>query len=189
MPIDFLSQFIFPFLRGEPSEGANNEYWAYLGIAPFLLALLAPFLRRDRRTIFVALFSLFALSLALGDVNPLYRLIYQLPGFSFFRVPARYLLMFVFGAAILAGIALDELTNRLATSDRDWKRAALFVVGSIALLIFVLWLASTQPSEFWLSAWQVLPFVLLAATIGVSLKIRQPVESEGAYERRGVLVL
>lgn len=30
---------------------------------------------------------------------------------------------------------------------------------------------------------------LIAATIGVSLKIRQPVESEGAYERRGVLVL
>lgn len=164
LPVEFLTQFIFPFLRGEPSEGANNEYWAYLGIAPFLLAILAPFLRRDRRTIFVALFTVLALSLALGEVNPAYQLIYQLPGFSFFRVPARYLLLFVFGAAWLAGSALDEIARRLATSEQNWKRTVSLIIGFGALWMFALWLGSTQPIEFWLSAWQGLPFILLAAT-------------------------
>jgi hypothetical protein len=172
LPVDFLPQFIFPFLRGEPSEGANNEYWAYLGIAPFLLTILAPFLRRDRRTIFVTLFSLIALSLALGEVNPVYRLIYQLPGFNFFRVPARYLLLFVFGAALLAGIGIDEISNRLAANDRNWKRDALFILGFGAALLLILLLGSTQPLEFWLSAWQVLPFVFLTATVVILIFMR-----------------
>jgi hypothetical protein len=142
MPLDFLPHFIFPLWQGEPSEGINNEYWAYVGFAPLVLATLAVFLRRDRRTIFLALFALGALSLAVGEANPAYGLIYQLPGFSFFRVPARYLLLFVFAGALLCAIAFDELSNRLAHG-----RKALARWGGVAfglLFLFSIWLAETQ---------------------------------------------
>lgn len=169
LPVEFLPQFVFPFLHGEPSEGANNEYWAYIGIAPFALALLAIFLCRDRRTIFFTLFALSALSLALGDVNPAYRLIYQLPGFNLFRVPARYLLLFVFAATLLGASAFDALSNRLAQNDGRWKRAMPWGAALALLTMLSIGLAETQPIEFWLSAWQVLPFIFVLTTLGILL--------------------
>ena len=47
--------------------------------------------------------------LALGLYNPLYWTLASLPGFSFFRVPARWLALFALGAAMLAGIGLQSL--------------------------------------------------------------------------------
>jgi hypothetical protein len=169
MPLDFLPHFIFPLWQGEPSEGINNEYWAYVGFAPLVLATLAVFLRRDRRTIFLALFALGALSLAVGKANPAYGLIYQLPGFSFFRVPARYLLLFVFAGALLCAIAFDELSNRLAHGRKALARWSGVAFG--LLFLFSIWLAETQPIEFWLAAWQSLPAIFAAATLIVFILV------------------
>jgi len=163
LPPAFLSQFVFPFAQGEPSE-ANNEYLAYFGFAPLALALLAPFLKRDRRTIFLSLFALAALSLALGELNPAYALLYRLPGFSLFRVPARYLYLFVFAAALLAAMSLDELARRLQSNNcavRCGVPIALMVVIVVAL-------GYTQPLEFWMRAWQILPW-LFALAMGAVL--------------------
>ncbi len=165
LPPEMLAQFVAPFIHGEPSEGANNEYWAYLGLAPFLLALLAVWLRRDARTIFFAVFALAALSLALGDLNPVYRLIYQLPGLSFFRVPARYLLLFVFAATFLTATGFEELSNRL--SDARVKCAFVWACAFGGAIVVVIWLAQTQWLEFWMAVWQYLPMGLLAASVGV----------------------
>ncbi len=165
LPLDSLPHLIFPLWQGEPSEGINNEYWANVGLAPLILAILAPFLRRDRRTIFLALFALVALALALGEANPAYGLIYQLPGFSFFRAPARYLLLFVFGCALLSASAFDTLAHRLtqtpARSRPAWLWGATF---GILLVVSIVW-AEVQPIEFWLTAWQILPAIFAAATL------------------------
>ena len=104
LPPSFLPQFVFPFPQGEPSE-ATGEYWSYFGLIPFFLALAALVLRRDRRTVFFGLFALVALALALGDLNPAYQVLSHVPPFSFFRVPARYLYLFVLAAAFLAALA------------------------------------------------------------------------------------
>ncbi len=169
LPPVFLSQFVFPFVQGEPSE-ANNEYLAYFGLAPLVLAMLAPFLRRNRRTIFLALFALGALSLALGELNPIYQLLYRLPGLNLFRVPARYLYLFVFAAALLSATAFDDLASRLSPDPRAARSIAAFtlITKVTSVIAVVIALAYTQPLEFWMRAWQYLPW-LLALAIGIVL--------------------
>ena len=162
LPPAFLTQFVFPFSHGEPSE-SNNEYLAYFGLVPLILAATALFIKRNRVTVFWLLFALVALSLALGDLNPVYLLLYRLPGFSFFRVPSRYLYLFVFAAAILAAMALDELLRRAASDDKFARWLAPFGV----VVAVVIALAYTQPLQFWMQAWQFLPWLLALGTGGV----------------------
>ncbi|MBZ0283077.1 MAG: hypothetical protein K8L97_20230, partial [Anaerolineae bacterium] len=47
--------------------------------------------------------------LALGLYNPLYWPLTNLPGFSFFRVPARWLALVALAVAVLAGVGLQSL--------------------------------------------------------------------------------
>ena len=52
------------------------------------------------------------LFLAFGAYNPVYYLLYKLvPGFDLFRAPARWLLLYAFGAAILAALTPDFVTS------------------------------------------------------------------------------
>lgn len=163
LPPEFLAQFVAPFAQGEPSE-SNNEYWGYIGIAPFLFAVAAPFLKRDRRTIFFAAFVLCALFVSVGDLNPLNQFLFRLPFFSFFRVPARYLLLVVFSGAILAAIALDTLAERL--ESRADNRAFFVVILFAALVLTVLNLTQSK-LEFWLDAWKWLSSQLALAAIAL----------------------
>ncbi len=163
LPVEALSQALLPFARGEPSE-ASGEYWFYFGIAPLLLALLAPLLRRNRQTIFLLCLALVALALALVGQNPLYAWLYRLPIFGLFRVPARYLFIFVFAAALLGAGALDALAQTRELGKRTITLATGFALGVIAL-------AYAQPLDFWLTVWQILPLPLglvSVALIGLS---------------------
>jgi hypothetical protein len=54
-----------------------------------------------------------SLLFSLGDAFPPNRVIYQLPGFSFFRCHARWLSMAVLAAALLAGYGCDRLLGAL----------------------------------------------------------------------------
>ncbi len=147
LPPNYLAQFVAPFSQGEPSE-SNNEYWGYFSAGAFLLALAAPFLRRDRFAIFFALLALGALLLALGDAIPLVSFVHRLPVFSFFRVPARYLLLVVFAGALLAAFALDALAARL-------RRRAL--LNALALGVIVFDLSATAPPFTLSLAWMNTP--------------------------------
>ncbi len=156
LPLESLSQMFLPYHQGEPAE-TNGEFWFYFGIAPLLLALLAPFLRRSRQTIFFACFALIALSLALGGHNPFYAWLYGLPVFGLFRVPARYLFVFIFATTLMSAIALDELARTRVLNRRTIVLGAGFALGVLAVIA----LAYTQPLDFWLRAWQFLPLPLV----------------------------
>jgi hypothetical protein len=98
-----------------PSFGETpfSEYVAYTGIIPLLLALLGIWRRgrKQQAPFFIALSAL-GLVLALGIYNPLYYVLYRLvPGFSLFRVPARWLYLYALGMAVLAGLGVEELTS------------------------------------------------------------------------------
>jgi len=179
LPLEFLQQFVAPFFQGEPSEG-TGEYWAYIAFAPLLLMLLAPFLKRDRRTTFYFLFALVALSLALGENNPLFSLLYRLPIFGLFRVPARYLYLFTFAAAICDALALDALAEplKVRTLSRFSRRFAFFALLTFALFVFPT-LAHTQPLETWLALWRFLPFILgIFSIIILALAFKQKIARE-----------
>ncbi len=160
---------------------AFSEWVAFIGISGLLLALLGALLSiwqpPARRFVFLAAAGL-ALSLGMFS-GPLYAgLYYLVPGFSLFRVPARWLLLYAFGAAALAGYGSEallaaELTrHRLAVSwrwlmARRW-RLALPVLPLLALLALIAW---KTPPPLTLAAWLLLA---LAAGGCIYLTLRRP---------------
>lgn len=117
-----LLTLVYPYLFGgnpgsiERGPGSLIEMSAYIGLVPLVLAALAPTQSRDVsptlpywRVSFLAILALVALALALGKFNPLYPFVYQLPLLGAVRAPARFLLGFVFAAALLAGYGMERL--------------------------------------------------------------------------------
>lgn len=132
-----------PNFFDQPYWGPSHqvEQFGYVGIVPFVLALLA--LRRgwrhDARRRPWGVLAFFGLLLALGTFGPICPLLYWIPGSSLFRCPARALLLVNLAAAALAAITLHEL-GVTPTADRARLRAALLrwtrrpVVVAVALV-------------------------------------------------------
>ncbi len=104
------------------------EYVLYIGLVPLLLALIGASTRRGR--VFAGVATV-ALILALAKGNPLYHALRLLPGFSDFRVPARYVFLFTFATAILAGYGWDAVAAARLFAGR---RRAAAVAGVVAAL-------------------------------------------------------
>ena len=108
-----------------------TEYVAAIGVVPLLLAALAclAWARRAMRsgqislhekqrqtTLLMIVLAALGILLALGLYNPLYYILFKVvPGFGLFRVPARWLLLYAFGAAMLAGAGLQRVSCWLET--------------------------------------------------------------------------
>ena len=133
-------------------EPPFSEYVAYVGLVGLVLAGAGVWVTLRRRrsggttgqdgtALVLALIGLF---LAFGAYNPLYYLLYKLvPGFDLFRAPARWLLLYGFGAAILAGIGLEALpktplVRKSAKGPRWW------LLGIALLLVFELYAAGRR---------------------------------------------
>jgi len=145
-PKMFLS-FLIPEIFGNvvdrtywlgPKDWHFWETCGYIGILPLCLIFAsAPTIRERRYThrFFIGLIIL-AIFLALGKYNPLYPLVYKLPGFRSFRIPAQILFLYVFGVAVLSGIALHH------TEEDSLKLAkgltVFLVLGGLAFLFLVI---------------------------------------------------
>ena len=117
------------------ADGVFWGYWArgetttYLGAMPLVLACIAVLFTRSRYTLFFFLFAALSVILAMASYSPInvHRLLYELPGFGQLRAPARFLLLFVWSGAILAGIGAHYLAGRveqtvLPMRGRSWRR-------------------------------------------------------------------
>ena len=119
-----------------------SEWVGYVGLTGLSLAGLALATRPDRRAAAMLLIAGTALGLAFGEFNPAYPLVYWLvPGLDLFRVPARWLLLYGFGLAGLAGLGLDwlvRLARDVAPRHAAERRRppALPIVGRLAGLAF-----------------------------------------------------
>ena len=155
---DSLKQFVSPFSQGEPSDD-NVELWGYVGITTLIGAATALGFRRDSRTLFFAGLALVALSLTVGDANPLFHLLVQLPVLNLFRVPARYVFLFGFATAILAATTLEMLARR-AADPHSWRPTAVAAGVAAAAVLLIIVGAASRSLDFWFGIWQVLPWVL-----------------------------
>lgn len=110
-----------------------SEYVAFLPLTACLLAGLAAWQWRSRPELLPLLVvTLVGLFLALGQFNPLYLLLARLPGFGFFRVPARWLALYGLGMALLAGAGWDGLASSA-------NRRRPLAIGLLLLLILMGW--------------------------------------------------
>ena len=75
-------------------------------------------------------------ALALGLYNPLYLVPYKLvPGFNLFRVPARWLFLYAFGAAMIAAVGAQRLLDGLETRLRG--AAPLLCAWFLAVIVLL----------------------------------------------------
>jgi hypothetical protein len=130
-------------------EPPFSEYVAYVGLVGLALAAVGAWavLRRKRPGGAVLGLALLGLFLAFGAYNPVYYLLYKLvPGFDLFRAPARWLLLYTFGVAILAGIGLETLGEivRGRAGSRDPAGARLWAGALVLLLVLELFVAGRR---------------------------------------------
>jgi hypothetical protein len=176
---------------------AFGEWVVYLGVSGFILAWLGIFSSvwqpTARRFVLLATTGLvLSLGVFLGPLflfdvlvgldselfhslarwsHPYYLLYRLVPGFDLFRVPARWLLLYAFGMAGLAGFGFQALLHpalfrsklssvRACLQGQPIWRTGLAVVSSLVILALIVWSA---PPLRTLAAW------LLLAGITVSL--------------------
>jgi hypothetical protein len=134
-------------LAWDPFHTSPEEYLASIGLVPLFLALgaIVSGLRRDATTRTLTLLACATLVLSLGPYVPGFSSLCRLPGFSFFRAPARWSLATQLALALLAGQGFD----RLGSWPRPGRMLAWFSLGAaLAPLVVVLGvelaLASTE---------------------------------------------
>ena len=153
-----------------------NEMAGYIGVAALALALVgACWFSRRSLARFLAILAGLALVMALGRYTPVYwAAYYLLPGVSFFRVPARWLLVYSFAAAALAGMGLDVLLQASGRIGRRRVLALLAIVLIVAGVVLSLGASLLHlPSRATMVTWGAVAVGLIVA-IALVLPDRRP---------------
>ncbi len=134
-------------LAWDPLHTSPEEHLGSVGLVPLFLALVAltTGLRRDRATRALAMLLALTVLLSLGPYAPGFGLLSKLPGFSFFRGPARWGLGTMLALSLLAGLGFDRL-GRLARPSRSlaWFAIAAAVPPLLAVAVVELAFWSTD---------------------------------------------
>ncbi len=149
--------------------GVFSEYIAYVGIFGMALAVAGFWRSPDRsKARSFALMAGVGFLLALGGFNPLYYILYRVvPGFDLFRVPARWMLLYHTGAAMLAGMGVQALLrpDESIRLGLRWRPVVGTALGLAAFLgIGAVWME--RPTAWAATAWVVcaaIAALLLAA--------------------------
>ncbi|MEX2425323.1 MAG: hypothetical protein WD401_01030, partial [Thermomicrobiaceae bacterium] len=143
-----LLQLILPTVFGSnPTDywGAfsSGEIWGYVGVSTLVVAAIGLVLRPTAHRIFFAALAVLALIYALGPAVPVHGWFYQfVPGFDLIRAPARAYLFLNLSLAVLAGLAISDLSRRIFNPGFGIQhvlgrgiRFLLVVIGASTLII------------------------------------------------------
>lgn len=184
----------------DPFHTAPEEYLGFVGLVPLFLALGAVWtgFRRSPAVRALAVVGLVTMVFSLGPYVPGFRFWCGLPGFSFFRAPARWTLAASLALSCLAALGFDGFPT--------WKRPARalirFAVAGLAIPALVVLtvevgLASTaRPgwpavASLYEQGFRALPWHERSAFAKVSLASRRPntdLRVEEAWARQGVIL-
>lgn len=141
-PLELLKSFVAPLYHIVDA----TAYVAPLAFGLATIAIIASIrkARRDARVWFWTVLGGASLILMLGEHISIYRLLYHVPVFNLFRVPARHAFEWTFALGILAAYGWDTASKFLgarATPDRCQPR--ILVMALLCLLLaltgIVLW--------------------------------------------------
>jgi len=164
----------------------TTEFYGHTGTIVLALAWLGLVVGPGRPAVLGATLVVLGLGLAVGDLNPLYHTLFDwAPGFASFRVPARWLFVYTFGASLLVAVGASWLNGvasseqRVASGRRITRssllaaRFFLFGLGAPALAVFLV-LQGERQSRLLLVIWGGLAAlsVLLVAVVLVAPRVR-----------------
>lgn len=113
----------------------------YIGVLPWLLALVAVLRYRTRGNLFFLVASIFFLLLALGSNTATHRLIFE-PLALPFQVPARFIVLVNFCVAMLAAIGANGLFNaknaKGVQTQREWLVVGVVLIGVALALVWLI---------------------------------------------------
>ena len=117
-PFELAAALVPPVAGGAPF----SEFVGYVGVVGLALAICGLAARFGSRERFWLGWSIVALLLAFGHFTALYYVLYELvPGFDVFRAPARWLVLFAFGASVLARLGRRS-RGQTGTSEARSRR-------------------------------------------------------------------
>ncbi|BCB18731.1 glycosyltransferase family 39 protein [Bosea sp. ANAM02] len=129
---------------------ARNMSQLYLGLLPMGLILTVGLVRGAlwrREIVPLTVAAIVVLLFALGRYTPAFRVLFELPGISFYRRPADAL--FILGAllALLGGYLTHLVMTGTAPKARPWQIAleALIFAGALALALWLAWMVGRIP--------------------------------------------
>lgn len=129
-----------------------TDYPNYMGIVILALAIFAIAQRRPL-AVFLGIVSLVALLISFGKhFSFFYQLLYDfLPYFNKFRVPVMILVLVQFSVAVMAGLGLEALLEKLRNAKREEDAklqsvAKTLMIGAAAVLAFVLLISIAHDS-------------------------------------------
>jgi len=159
----------------------NTEYLGYTGVTAMVLGLLALAVGRVRAVVFGVTICFIGLLLALGENTGPYEFLFDIvPGLDTFRVPARWLLVWQFGVAVLAAVGADWIA-RGARLQAGWLvPTARLAVVVVLVIIAIRW--QTDEGEAFVQrrtpgAWIVIAVATLA--VGALPRLRRPMLAAG----------
>ncbi len=136
----------FPYLFGNPYNflfntteylGPNNytETVMYFGIITAILFSFGVFSKNRQKILWIFILC-FSFILVLGNSTPFYKIMYYIPIYNFFRVPARNWFEFGFAYSIICGLGFDYLVK---SDIKITKNIAIGIAIFFSiLLIFIL---------------------------------------------------
>jgi uncharacterized membrane protein YfhO len=121
------------------------EYSSYIGVLTlFLVVIGISFSGRNKNIIFFSLLLAVSIVLALGEYTAFYWILYKLiPGFDAFRAPARFIMLFGFAVAVLAGYGFDYLREKL--TREQVSKILIILVTILATLIALITIMAIFP--------------------------------------------
>jgi len=146
LPPEKLLTLLIPDLFGNIADvpyWGKNYLWemsVYLGVIPLALAVFALVFDFRGRVVAFSVVALFSLLLAFGKHTPLLKLLFTyVPGFDKFRGIAKFVFVFAFATALLAGFGLGKLSE-LAETKSPWltRLSWGFLIGPPILFLLVL---------------------------------------------------
>lgn len=157
IPIKQLIMLFFPYLFGGVREGIYGygysyfgkwnltELTGYIGWLPIIFTIIVLFGKtfKSKYVLFWFTISAFSLLLTLGDSTPLSKLVFHIPGYNLFRVPARNFMEYSFAIAILGGLGLNKFLQ-MEIKKRLIVQGAFLVILNFSIIIYAAYPQLTQ---------------------------------------------
>ena len=144
LPPENLLTAFFPNFFGDflavPYWGRNNlwESSLYHGVVPMVLVVFALFCDRDRDVKVLAAIALASFVVAVGKHTPLLWILYHyVPGFSLFRGVSKFIFVYSFAFAVIAGHGIDALPHWARMQARKSTRLGYGLLLTAGFLIVV----------------------------------------------------